>query len=73
MNKQIIDELLSAMIASQEGISDLLFTVGRPPLVEAYGALEEFPVQTPESTVFGPQEIGELADHLINGDERLSG
>ncbi len=35
MNKETIDELLSAMIASQDGISDLLFTVGRPPLVEA--------------------------------------
>ncbi len=71
MNKETIDELLSAMIASQDGISDLLFTVGRPPLVEAYGALEEFPIQMPESTAFGPQEIGELVDHLINGDERL--
>ena len=70
MNKEIIDELLSAMIASKEGISDLLFTVDRPPLIEAYGALEEFPVETPEP-VFGRQEIGQLADHIINGDERL--
>ncbi len=71
MNRQIIDDLLSAMIASQDGISDLLFTVGRPPLVEAYGVLEEFPVQTADSAAFGPQEISELVDHLINGDERL--
>jgi twitching motility protein PilT len=72
MNKQIIDDLLSAMIASKEGISDLLFTVDRPPLIEAYGALEEFPVETP-GPVFGRQEIGQLADHIINGDERLKG
>ena len=71
MNKQIIDELLSAMIASNEGISDLIFTVGRPPLVEAHGLLEEFPVQTPEA-FFGDQEINELVDHIINGDERLT-
>jgi twitching motility protein PilT len=70
MNKQIIDELLSAMIASKEGISDLIFTVGRPPLVEAHGLLEEFPVQMPEP-FFGDQEINELVDHVINGDERL--
>jgi twitching motility protein PilT len=71
MNKQIIDELFSAMIASNEGISDLIFTVGRPPLVEAHGLLEEFPVQTPEAFL-GEQEINELVDHVINGDERLT-
>jgi twitching motility protein PilT len=70
MNKQIIDELFAAMISSKEGISDLIFTVGRPPLVEAHGLLEEFPVQTPEP-FFGAQEIQQLVDHLINGDERL--
>ena len=70
MNKQLIDELLSAMVASKEGISDLLFTVGRPPLVEAQGKLEEFPVQTPEPFL-GSEEIQQLVDHLVNGDERL--
>jgi len=71
MDKQIIDDLLSAMISSQEGISDLLFTVDRAPLVEAYGALEEFPVKTPEP-VFRRQEIEQLSNHIINGDERLT-
>ena len=70
MNKQTVDELLSAMIASKEGISDLIFTVGLPPLVDVHGALEEFPVQTPEA-FFSSQEIKQLVDHLINGDERL--
>lgn len=58
------------MIASKEGISDLIFTVGRPPLVDVHGELEEFPVQTPEP-FFSSQEIKQLVDHLINGDERL--
>ena len=58
------------MIASKEGISDLIFTVGLPPLVDVHGALEEFPVQTPEA-FFSSQEIKQLVDHLINGDERL--
>jgi hypothetical protein len=35
------------MISSGEGISDLLFAVGRPPIVEEHGVLEEFPIETP--------------------------
>jgi twitching motility protein PilT len=72
MNKQHIDLLLSAMIGSKEGISDLLFTVGRPPLVEVHGWLEEFPVEMPER-VLGAREIEQLSDHIIDGDERLTG
>ena len=72
MNKQIIDELLSTMIRSGEGISDLLFTVGKPPLIEAHGCLSEFPLKTP-ATVFGSGEIDQLVDHIINDDERLRG
>ena len=34
------------MISRSEGISDLLFAVGRPPIVEEYGVLEEFPLET---------------------------
>jgi twitching motility protein PilT len=71
MNKEVIDQLLSAMITSREGISDLIFTVGKPPLIETHGWLEEFPVETPEA-FFGRQEIDQLAAHLINGDERLT-
>jgi twitching motility protein PilT len=70
MDKQVIDALFGAMIQSREGVSDLLFTVGKPPFVEAYGVLEEFPVETP-TPVFGAKEIDQLADHIINGDERL--
>jgi twitching motility protein PilT len=70
MNKQTIDELLSTMISSGEGISDLLFTVGKAPFVEAHGCLSEFPITNPAS-VFGSTEIDQLADHIINGDERL--
>jgi len=70
MDKQIIDALLGAMIQSREGVSDLLFTVGKPPLVETHGWLEEFLVETPVP-VFGSKEIDQLADHIINGNERL--
>jgi twitching motility protein PilT len=70
MDKQITDELLRAIIQGREGISDLLFTVGRPPLVEAHGSLEEFGVEA-SAPVFGPDQIDRFANHLINGDERL--
>jgi len=71
MNKQSIDELLSAMIRSAEGVSDLLFTAGKPPIIEAHGVLEEIPAETP-GPVFGPEEIDQLIEHIINGDERLT-
>ena len=71
MNKQTIDELLSAMISSGDGISDLLFTVGKPPFIEAHGCLSEFPITNPAS-VFASTEIDQLADHIINNDERLT-
>ena len=71
MNKQIIDDLLSAMITSREGVSDLLFTAGKPPLVEAYGWLHEFPVEAPEP-FFGAEVIHQLVAHFMNGDERLT-
>jgi len=70
MTKQIIDELLSAMISSGDGISDLLFTAGKPPYVESHGYLSEFPIEMP-AAVFGSEEIEQLADHIINNDERL--
>jgi len=70
MDKQVIDQLLSEMIDSGDGISDLLFTQGKPPLVEAHGCLIEYQVKT-TTPVFGAAEIDELADHIINGDERL--
>jgi twitching motility protein PilT len=70
MDKQSIDALLGSMIQSHEGVSDLLFTAGKPPVVETHGWLEEFVVETPKP-VFGSKEIDQLADHLINGDERL--
>jgi twitching motility protein PilT len=68
MDDQAIDKLLSGMSA-EEGVSDLLFTVGKPPFVEAHGCLNEFRTEPP--IVFGPAEIDRLSDHFINGDERL--
>jgi twitching motility protein PilT len=70
VNKELIDALLSAMIRSSEGISDLLFAVGRPPIVEEHGVLEEFPVET-ATGVLDSAQIEQIAAHLMGGDDRL--
>ena len=70
MNAEIIDALLGGMIESREGVSDLLFTTGKPPLVETHGQLEEFPIDTPGS-LLAPEHIEQIAAHIINRNERL--
>jgi twitching motility protein PilT len=58
------------MISSSEGISDLLFAVGKPPVMEDHGVLEEFPIDTPTG-VLDSTQIDQIADHVMQGDERL--
>jgi twitching motility protein PilT len=58
------------MISSSEGISDLLFAVGKPPVMEDHGILEEFPIDTPTG-VLDSTQIDQIADHVMQGDERL--
>ena len=40
MRRSELDQMLTTMLASQPEVSDLLFTVDRPPQVEAYGELK---------------------------------
>ena len=70
MNKELIDGLLTAMLESAEGVSDLLFAVGKPPVVEQHGGLEEFPVELPEP-VLNESHIADIAAVLMDGQERL--
>ncbi|MEY2498710.1 MAG: twitching motility protein PilT [Verrucomicrobiota bacterium] len=58
------------MISSSEGVSDLLFGAGRPPMVEEHGILEEFPVDTPTG-VLEDAQIQQISAQLMDGDERL--
>jgi twitching motility protein PilT len=58
------------MISSSAGVSDLLFAVGKPPVLEEHGILEEFPIDTPTGVLDAPQ-IDQIAEHIMNGDERL--
>jgi twitching motility protein PilT len=70
VNKELIDALLSAMISSSEGVSDVLFAVGKPPVLEEHGVLEEFPIDSPTG-VLDAAQIYQIADHIIGGDDRL--
>ena len=70
MNREIVDGLLTGMLASGEGVSDLLFIPGKPPLVEIHGKLHDFPIETPER-VLTPTLIEQLAAVVVNGAARL--
>lgn len=58
------------MMASAEGVSDLLFVVGKPPHVEVYGKLQSFGLDTAENALTGGK-IEEIVGCVINGNERL--
>lgn len=58
------------MVQSGDGVSDLLFAVGKPPVVEQYGRLEEFPIDTPTG-VLEPAHIDRIAEHLMGTEQRL--
>jgi twitching motility protein PilT len=70
MDRQTVDALLTGMLESAEGVSDLLFITGKPPLVEIHGRLSDFPIDTPDA-VLSPVLIEELAGQIMNGSERL--
>lgn len=70
MDRQTVDALLTGMLESADGVSDLLFIAGKPPLVEVHGRLSDFPIDTPES-VLTPVLIEQLAHQIMNGSERL--
>ncbi|MEY2561856.1 MAG: twitching motility protein PilT [Verrucomicrobiota bacterium] len=70
MDRATVDALLKGMLQSADGVSDLLFIAGKPPLVEVHGRLSDFPIDTPDS-VLTPALIEALAGQIINGSERL--
>src|SRR6187455_2412284 len=69
MDRQTVDALLTGMLESADGVSDLLFISGKPPLVEIHGRLSDFPIDTPGS-VLTPAQIEEIAALIMNGSER---
>jgi twitching motility protein PilT len=64
MRRAELDQILGTMLASQPEVSDLLFTTGRPPQVEAYGELK--PVElNPPITELTPFQIETIALNMI--------
>jgi twitching motility protein PilT len=60
-------DLIIAMMDSGKGISDLIFSPGRPPQVEAHGEL--VPVQIPAIPMMAPDDTARVARDLIGNNE----
>jgi twitching motility protein PilT len=65
-----LNRLLTGLIQSAEGISDLIFVAGKPPQAEIYGRLVTPPGCT-EPVLDGPR-IESLARAIMAGNERLT-
>ena len=59
--------VIGMMLDSGPGISDLVFSPGRPPQVERFGELT--PVKVPGLDVLRPEDTAGLACDLIHGNE----
>ena len=69
MTKEVLDYILSTMLASNDRISDLNLTVSKPPQVEASGQL--VPVSfDPSIDKLTPYQTEQIALALINNDRR---
>lgn len=64
MRRAELDQMLAAMLASQPEVSDLLFTVDRPPQVEAYGELKPV-VLDPPIEKLTPYQVETIAMNII--------
>ena len=65
-----LDKILSAMLSTYDGISDLNFSVGRPLQVEDFGELKPVFVDPPIEALT-PYQTEQLALTLMQGSRRL--
>jgi twitching motility protein PilT len=61
--------LIGAMLDANVGISDLLFSPGRPPQVESYGHLIAVPIA--DLPILRPEDTARIAADLIMGNEHV--
>lgn len=71
MKKQQIDNILTSMLESYDGVSDLLMTVDKPFQVEATGQLQSVSLNPPIEAIT-PFQAEIFALNLINSDRRLT-
>jgi twitching motility protein PilT len=64
MRRPELDQILLTTLASQPEVSDVLFTVGRPPQVEAYGELKPVLLDPPIEKLT-PFQIETIAQNII--------
>ena len=65
-----LDSVLTDMLNVTDGVSDLLFVVGRPPQIEVYGKLRGVDVPGFMPTLQGPHTQA-IAQKLMGDNERL--
>jgi twitching motility protein PilT len=66
-----LDEIIRTMVGAGEGVSDLLFVVGRPPQVEIHGKLTGIDISG-LSPSLQPGHVEAIAGKLMSGNERLA-
>jgi twitching motility protein PilT len=70
MRRLELNKILRTMLDSQPGVSDLLFTVGKPPQVESYGELKPV-VFKPTIEKLTPFQIEDIAINIIGDNPWL--
>src|SRR5271154_2710425 len=70
MHRVDFDRILTSMMEAHPGVSDLLFTVGRPFQVESYGELKQVDIH-PDVQRLPPMQTEMIALNIIGDDRRL--
>src|SRR5205823_12894388 len=70
MRLPVLDKILSAMLHTHPGISDLNFSVGHPLQVETFGELKSALIDPPIENLT-PYQTEQIALALMQGDRRL--
>jgi twitching motility protein PilT len=66
-----LDGIITSMVGHAEGVSDLLFVVGRLPQIEVYGKLKGVEIDG-FPTALTPQHVEAIALKLMGNNERLA-
>jgi len=66
-----LDEIITTMVSAGEGVSDLLFVVGRLPQVEMYGKLTGLEIE-PLTPMLTAAHVEAIALKIIGDSERLT-
>src|SRR6266496_1533644 len=71
MRRNELDFILNKMLESQQEVSDLNFTVDKPPQVESFGELVPVPLDPPLGALT-PFQTEMVALNLVGGNRRLT-